>query len=98
MEACEAKAKAKDRFRPANHRVVGMMTGVVRVAGIEQIRKKWELVKILHLGAGSSRWGERGSGGWVPTLKETTLSAGIAKASFSRLKSQLRLARCNWFR
>ena len=32
-------AKIEDRQRPANHWVVGMMTGVMGVAAIKQIRK-----------------------------------------------------------
>ena len=46
-----------------------------------------ELVEKVHLGAGSSRWGESGSGGCVPTLEEKGLSAGwIAVDGFSLLK------------
>ena len=78
------KVKSIFKRRPANHRVVGMMTGVVGIAGIKQIRRRRTRGNISHLGAGSSRWGERGSGGWVPTLREKTLTdSWIAEACFS---------------
>ena len=86
---------------PANHWVVGVMTGMVGVAGKEEDEnesstffstwpaleslKKMNMILLLffilacsrvtascsHLGAGSSRWGESGSGGCVPTLEQT---------------------------
>ena len=74
-----------------------MMTGVMGVAETKQMKNNFLLISI-HLGAGSSRWGESGSGGWVPTLEQTKLSGAQIgnKADFNLLKSQVRLPRCTF--
>ena len=72
------------------------MTGVMGVAETKQIKNMFNF--LFHLGAGSSRWGESGSGGWVPTLEQTKLSVAQigSKADFNLLKSQVRLSRCTF--
>ena len=75
------------------------MTGVMGVAETKQIKNMFNFLLIsIHLGAGSSRWGDSGSGGWVPTLEQTKLSGAQIgnKADFNLLKSQGRLSRCTF--